>query len=325
MVISRVLIADDYEPWRRYVDVALRRHRRWRTIGEATDGSEAIRQAQLLRPDLILMDIGLPKQNGIIAARQILAADSRVKILFLSEHQSSELVEAALATGASGYVVKSNAGTELLPAMSAIVAGKPFISASLAGHGFDTWKKELVERPPCRHAAGFYADEASMLDDFATFANRVLKDGTTLIVIGIGTRRNKLEQAVRARGVDVDRLTSEGRHRFLNVADAFSMYMVNGWPDEARFSKLVADVFEEAVACSTSRDRRVAAWGEGAPTLLRQGHAEAAIHVEEMWDRLASRYGIETLCGYFPDHVAYDEGDPSVQQISAIHSHVTFR
>ena len=325
MVISRVLIVDDYEPWRRYLEVALRRNRRWQPIGEAVDGCEAVRQAQLLRPDLILMDIGLPKQNGITAARQILAADSTVKILFLSEHQSSELVEAALATGASGYVVKSNAGMELLPAMSVIVGGKSFISANLAGYGFDISTKALIDRTSCRHAAGFYADEASMLDDFATFADRVLKDGTTLIVIGLESRRIKLEQALWARGVDVARLASEGRHRFVNVADAFSSYMVNDRPDEARFCELVTKVFEEAAACSTSRDRRVAAWGEGAPTLLRQGKAEAAIHVEEMWDRLASRYGIETLCGYFPDDVAYDEQDPSVQQISAIHSHVTFR
>jgi DNA-binding NarL/FixJ family response regulator len=324
MVISRVLIVDDYEPWRSYVNAALRRHRRWQPIGEAADGREAVRQTQLLRPDLILMDIGMPKQNGIMAARQILAVDPTVKILFLSEHQSPELIEAALAAGASGYVIKSNAGTELLPAMSAIVGRKRFVSASLRGHGFNKSTKELV-RPPCRHAAGFYADEAFMLDDFAAFADRVLKDGTTLIVIGLASRRIKLEQALSARGVDVARLTSEGRHRFINVDDAFSSYMVNDWPDEAKFSKLVTEVFEEAAACSTSRDRRVAAWGEGAPALFRQGKTEAAIYVEEMWDRLASRYGIETLCGYFPDDVAYDEGDPSVQQISAIHSHVTFR
>jgi len=324
MVISRVLIVDDYEPWRRYVDVALRRNRRWQPVGEATDGSEGVRQARLLRPDLILLDIGLPKQNGIDAARQILSENPHAKILFLSEHQSCDLVEAALATGAAGYVVKSNAGTELLPAMSAISRGGRFVSRSLARQSIDTSRKQLVEHQPCRHAVGFYVDETVMLDDFAVFAERVLKDGATLIVLGIAPRRRKLEQALRQRGVDVDRLTAEGRHRWFDVADALSEFMVDDWPDETRFSKLVSDAFAEAVASSMSR--RVVAWGECAPTLLRQGKTAAAIRVEELWDRWSARYGIETLCGYLPDtERPCDQNDPSIQEIVAVHSEATYR
>ena len=326
MVISRVLIVDDYEPWRRYVDVALRRNRRWHSVGEATDGQEAVRQARLLRPDLILLDIGLPKQNGIDAARQILSENPHARILFLSEHQSPELVDAALATGASGYVVKSNAGTELLPAMSAIADGERFTSSSLARQSVDTWPKKLVEHPPCRHTAGFYVDETLMLNDFAAFAETALKDGTTLIVLGVASRRHKLEQALRQRGVDVDGLIAEGRHRWFDVADALSNFMVDDWPDEARFSKLVRDVFAEAAASSMSPDRRVVAWGECAPTLLRQGKTEAAIRVEELWDRWSARYGVATLCGYLPDtEQPCDQNDPSIQPIVVIHSEVTFR
>jgi len=326
MVISRVLIVDDYEPWRRYVDVALRRNRRWHPVGEATDGLEAVRQARQLQPHLILLDIGLPKQNGIDAARRILSQNPQVKILFLSEHQSTELVEAALATGASGYVVKSNAGTELFPAMSAIANGERYISSTLAGHTVDVWRKELVKHPPCRHAAGFYVDEALMLDDFATFAEAELKDGSTLLVLGLASRRHKLEEVLRQRGVDVDRLTAEGRHRWYDVADALSTFMVDDWPDEARFSKLVCEVFADAAASSMSLDRRVVAWGECAPTLLRQGKKEAAVRVEELWDRWSARYGVTTLCGYLPDpERPCNRDDPSTQQIVVIHSEVALR
>jgi CheY-like chemotaxis protein len=326
MVVSRVLIVDDYEPWRRYVDVALRRNKRWHPVGEATDGLDAVRQARLLRPDLILLDIGLPKQNGIDAARRILSENPHAKILFLSEHQSAELVEAALATGASGYIVKSSAGAELLPAMSAIARGERFISAILGGRNIHTSTKKLVQHLPCRHAAGFYVDETGMLDDFAVFAERMLKEGTTLLVLGIASRRHKLERVLRQRGVDVDRLTAEGRYRWLDVAEALSNFMVDEWPDEARFSALVRDVFEEAAASSTARDRRVVAWGECAPTLLRQGKTEAAIRVEELWDRWSARYGVETLCGYLPDSAQpCDPNDPSTQQLVTIHSKVTFQ
>ena len=99
-----------------------------------SDGPEAVEQAQELQPDLILLDIGMPTLNGIEAARQIRAHAPKSKILFLSENRSPEIAEAALNTGAGGYVVKSDANRELLSAIKAVLEGRRFISASLAGH-----------------------------------------------------------------------------------------------------------------------------------------------------------------------------------------------
>ena len=132
-MIYRVLVVDDYEPWRRYVESALRASPRWQVVGEAADGVDAVHKAQVFRPDLILLDIGLPVLNGIEAARQILALDADRRILFLSEHRSWAVVEAALGTGGSGYVLKFDAGRDLLSAMEAVVEGQRFISRSLTG------------------------------------------------------------------------------------------------------------------------------------------------------------------------------------------------
>jgi DNA-binding NarL/FixJ family response regulator len=93
-----------------------------------------VEQAKALQPDLILLDIGLPIINGIEAARRIREVSPLSKILFVSESRSPEIAEEALKTGANGYVVKSDAATELLPAIKAVLEGKRFISASLAGH-----------------------------------------------------------------------------------------------------------------------------------------------------------------------------------------------
>jgi DNA-binding NarL/FixJ family response regulator len=128
-----VFVVDDYEPWRRYFATTPRKQLGLQVIGEASDGLEAVQRAQELQPDLILLDIGLPTLNGIEAARRIREVSSASKILFVSENRSAGIAEEALSTGAGGYVLKSDAAGELLPATKAVLEGKRLISASLAG------------------------------------------------------------------------------------------------------------------------------------------------------------------------------------------------
>lgn len=130
----RILVVDDYAPWHDFVLTKLLNQPQLHIIGRVYDGLEAVRQAQAQQPDLILLDIGLPTLNGIEAARQIHQLSPLSKILFVSENRSADIAEEALRTGAGGYVVKSEAASDLLPAVRAVLAGKRFISASLAGH-----------------------------------------------------------------------------------------------------------------------------------------------------------------------------------------------
>lgn len=134
--IRCVLIVDDYEPMRRFLVTKLQTKKELRIMSEATDGPEAVEKARELQPDLILMDIGLPTLNGIEAAREIQKLSPGSKILFVSENRSSDVAEEALRSGGLGYVVKSDAEKDLLPAVDAVLNGKRFISASLAGHFF---------------------------------------------------------------------------------------------------------------------------------------------------------------------------------------------
>ena len=131
---TRIFVVDDFEPCRRFVSTTLKKQLTLQVIGEAVDGLEAVQKAHQLQPDLILLDIGLPTLNGIEAARRIRELSPKSKILFVSENRSWDIVEEALRTGAGGYVVKSDAVGELLPAVSAVLGGKRFVSASLAGH-----------------------------------------------------------------------------------------------------------------------------------------------------------------------------------------------
>lgn len=103
-------------------------------IGEAVDGLEVVQKARTQQPDLILLDIGLPKLNGIEAAKRILEFGPSIRIIFLSQNNDKEVVNAALSTGAQGYVLKMDAGTELLPAIkTTILPGERFVSSGIKG------------------------------------------------------------------------------------------------------------------------------------------------------------------------------------------------
>ncbi len=112
----------------------LKEHPEYQVIGEASDGQEAVEKSEQLQPDVILLDIGLPKLNGIEAARRICTTASCSAILFVSENQCPDLVQGALSSAVCvrGYVLKSDAGRDLLPALEAVTQHKPFISGRLA-------------------------------------------------------------------------------------------------------------------------------------------------------------------------------------------------
>jgi DNA-binding NarL/FixJ family response regulator len=127
----RILVVDDYEPFRRWVCATLDAWPGFQVIGEASDGLEAVQKAKDLKPDLILLDIGMPALNGIEAAHRILRLVPAAKILFLSQQHDPDIVEKALSNGAKGYVHKQNASTDLLTAINAVLRGDRFVNTQL--------------------------------------------------------------------------------------------------------------------------------------------------------------------------------------------------
>jgi DNA-binding NarL/FixJ family response regulator len=131
----RILLVDDFTPWRQSVSSILLAKPELQVVGEASDGPEAVEKAVELKPDLILLDIGLPTLNGIEAARQIRKVAPESKIIFLSQESSPEIIEEAMNLGASGYVIKSRAGSDLLTTLESVLgtSGKQRQFRSLDG------------------------------------------------------------------------------------------------------------------------------------------------------------------------------------------------
>jgi len=129
----RVLVVEGFEAWRRSVCSMLKRHADVRIVGEAADGIAAVQEASKLKPDLILMAIGLPNLNGIEAARRICQAVPGTKIIFLTLNSEADVVNAALSSGAKGYVLKTDAGSELWPAIKAVLQAEKYLSSGVVG------------------------------------------------------------------------------------------------------------------------------------------------------------------------------------------------
>jgi len=122
--VVRVLIVEDFPAFRRFIRSTLGERLDLRVIAEVSDGLEGVRKAAEVKPDLILLDIGLPTIDGIEAARQIRKLSPKSKIVFLSQESSTDVVEEALSTGACGYVVKAKAASQLLAVVDAVISRK---------------------------------------------------------------------------------------------------------------------------------------------------------------------------------------------------------
>jgi DNA-binding NarL/FixJ family response regulator len=335
-----VMVAEDYEPFRRFLCSTLAKDSVLQIIAEVQDGLEAVRRAEELRPELILLDVGLPTLNGIEAARRIRKLAPESKILFVSQESSADVVQEALAAGARGYVLKTDAGSELLIAVNAVLRGETFVSSRLAGHDFTGTsdsqtpnvhsRKELLASPaprlprttqsPHRHAVQFYSDDTFLLDGLTQFIGNALKAGSAVIVVATESHRERLLPRLQAHGLDTGAAIEQGRYISLDAADALATFMVSGMPDPVRFLKFFGNLIVTAAKTAKGEQTRVAVFGEGVHLLWAQGNAEAAIQVERLTNQLVKTHDVDILCGYSLGSVQGGTNSHIFQRICAEHS-----
>jgi DNA-binding NarL/FixJ family response regulator len=136
--IIRILLAEDHAMVRRGVRALLNKVNGITVVGEAIDGREAIILAEQLKPDIVIMDISMPRKNGFEAAAEIQRKLKSTQILFLTMHNSASLARQALRLGARGYVLKRQAVEELIPAIQSLSAGETYLSPALEIDGPQT-------------------------------------------------------------------------------------------------------------------------------------------------------------------------------------------
>jgi DNA-binding NarL/FixJ family response regulator len=129
---TRIVVADDHEIVRQGLRTLLEAQPGWSVVGEASNGTEAVERAIELKPDVVVLDVSMPELNGFEATRRIREAVPQTEVLVLSVNDAEQVVRKALASGARGYLVKSDAGRELVAAIEAALRHKAFLSPKLS-------------------------------------------------------------------------------------------------------------------------------------------------------------------------------------------------
>ena len=312
----RVLVVDDFEPFQRFICSTLASRPELQIVGVASDGLEAVHKADELRPDLIILDIGLPLLNGIETALRIRELSPESKILFLSQESSPDVVKEALASGALGYVVKARAGSELLAAVGAVLGGAHFITGETQGHALNPSKI------PYRHEVQFCPDDAALVDGFARFAGAALAGGNAAIVVATESHRKDVLQRLEEHDVDIVAAIEAGRYLPLDVEAMLSTFMVNDMPDRVRLWEAAGDVVTSAAKAAKGEASRVSACGECAPTLWKRGNADGAVRLEHLWNEFAETWSVDILCGYVLEGFQREQEIRTYERICAEHTAV---
>lgn len=312
-VTIHILVVDDYEDWRNEIRLLLQSRPELQVICEVADGPEAVQKAEELRPDLVLLDIALPTLNGIEAARRIRKLSPNTKIVFLSLDTSLDVRQVALSTGAEGYVYKSRAQSDLLPAIDATLQGKRFVSSMLRPY-------PLGQKAPRRHEVLFYSDDEVLLNSLTDFVAAALKGGNAAIVLATKSHRDGLFQRLKAERVDAEGAIRQGTYISMDAADTLSTILVDGMPDPARFFAGLGRLIEAAARATKTERPQVAVFGEAVALLQAEGKADAAIRFEQLGNELARTHEVRILCAYPLSSFRGEENQHVFQSICAEHS-----
>lgn len=147
MEALRVLVADDHEIVRRGLCSLIKEHPGWEVAAEAADGREAVEKTRELKPDVTVMDISMPAMNGLEATRQIVKDHPGTKVLVLTMHESDPLIRDVLDAGARGFLLKTDAGRDLMSALEALRRNKTFFTSKVANLVLDGYLRRDFQPP----------------------------------------------------------------------------------------------------------------------------------------------------------------------------------
>lgn len=298
------LIIEDFKEFSQFILSTLQRKARFEVIYQASDGLEGVQRAEQLQPDLILLDIALPRLNGIEAARRIRKVSPNSKILFFTQEASAEVVKVAMSLGAQGYALKVNGAHELLLAVETVLSGEQFISGDL--------EFNRTTNHPHRHEIVFCSDDSMREDSLTRFIAAALNAGNAAIVWATRSHREGIRQRLNGLGVDVDAAIQRGTYISSDASEP---------PDRQHIVRVIKGL-REAASKMGKKHPRVAVCGERAGLFWKQGKTDDALRLEQLFNELAHSHDIDILCVY---PLPQSRGDNKFKSLCAKHTSADYR
>jgi CheY-like chemotaxis protein len=275
----------------------------FRLVAAVTDGRKAVEAVSRLDPDVAVLDITMPELDGFRTAQALQKAGSRAKVVFLTLHDGDEYVEAALRSGARGYVLKARMDADLQCALWHALAGRSFLPSL---NSLSTLTGDAGG-----HTIHFRANDGSFHDGVVEVLLAAIARGEMSVVLGTHALRTGIARGLNAAGCDVSAMRAKGNYFEFDAAQAISQVMRNGLPDRSELTKMVDNLERLRLARAPGGRNRVTIFGEMAGLLLQAGNLDAAVRMEQLWSELTRTLPYFTICSY-PTPILRAEPHPGV-------------
>ena len=257
-------------------------------VAAVTNGRQAIEHVRQCDPDVVVLDLSMPGLNGFETAVELKRIGSVAKILVLTSYCSDEYVHEAIESGASGYVPKHSAWSDLIPALRHVLAGRQVLPCLAP----------LAKRKSGAHVLRGYPTTSSWLDDVADLLSAALHRGDVTAVALTTFHRDELTLKLRERRWNLAELRRLGRYLVFDVEDASRRIIKSGRLNPDAVVEMVETLECARVACAGGPARRVVIVGEIAVPLCESHNFDAALELERLWDELTRPLPILTVCSY---------------------------
>ena len=350
----RILIVDDNETVRRGLRSFLSSRTDFSICGEAADGLDAIEKTKALQPDIVLMDITMPRMSGLDSTRIIRRELPESKIIIISQNDPAIIHRQAGEVGAAGSVAKADVSRDLIPMIENLCQRNTEIAAirtSQKGHAPDVlipegsvshrskfgmegkigghmngddhnepWCSLLADAAPRDHIVQLYQDEKFLSRAVCRFAVSAINHGEGVILVPTSEHWNALRPRLEAEGVDIKATQASGQLTVVDADQLLPEFMRGAMPDAPLFLGLAGETI--ARAHGGDRFTKVRWWGEMVNVLWERGDVAASMGLEDLFHRLAHDQEIAIFCSFLMDNFDGDVHARMLPRLGQNHSHL---